>query len=97
MYLCACVCMYVCMHTCMYVCISVLASFKKRQDAWKILHGNLKILGFLPQIFIKTTFRITKMTGHWRKMTGHAEKGQGAAPCHFGLARTLCMFVLSSL
>ena len=36
--------------------LSVLASFKKRQGAWKILRGNLKILGFLPQTFIKTMF-----------------------------------------
>ena len=40
--------------------LSVLASFKKQQGAWKILCGNLKILGFLPQIFIKAMFRITK-------------------------------------
>ena len=29
------------------------------------------------------------MTGRWRKMTGCTEKRQGAAPCRFGLARTL--------
>ena len=51
--------------------LSVLASFKKRQGAWKILCGNLKILGFLPQIFIKTMFRITK------KQQGAGGKWQG--------------------
>ena len=30
-----------------------------------------------------------KTTGHWRKTTGRTEKRQGAAPCRFGLARTL--------
>ena len=29
------------------------------------------------------------MTGRWRKMTGCTEKRLGAAPCRFGLARTL--------
>ena len=30
-----------------------------------------------------------KTTGRWRKTTGHTKKRQGAAPCRFGLARTL--------
>ena len=55
---------------------------------WKILPWNLKILGFLSQIFIKTMYRITKTTGRWRKTTGCTEKQQGTTPCCFGLART---------
>ena len=42
------------------------------EKIWKILCGNLKILGFLSQIFIKTMYRITK------KQQGTGGKWQGA-------------------
>ena len=56
---------------------------------WKILRGNLKILGFLSQILIKTMYRITKND---RALEENDRAHRKTVPCRFGLARTLKTF-----
>ena len=56
---------------------------------WKILRGNLKILGFLSQIFIKTMYRITKNDRALEENNRAHRKTTGHCALSFGLARTL--------